>query len=136
MHEFGLCEGLVDLIEERAGGRTVTGARVRVGAGHAVSKDAFEHAFAEAAAGTAAGGAVVDVVITPLTVRCRECGGRAESMDALAACPVCGGEVEVSGGDELVLESVEYGPADGQGDGHGQGGGTGEESARVPGHPR
>ena len=48
---------------------------------------------------------------------------RPESMDALAACPACGsGDVSVSGGDELVLESVWFG-----------GEGT---AADVPGHSR
>ncbi|MEO3794664.1 hydrogenase maturation nickel metallochaperone HypA [Nonomuraea sp. B10E15] len=121
MHEIGMCEGLVELIEQRAAGRPVTAARVRVGARHAVVDDAFGQAFTLAAAGTAVQDAVVELVITPMTVVCRACGGRSESADPLAACPLCGdGSVDLSGGDELVLESVTFG----------------EEAADVPRHPR
>ncbi|KAB8191544.1 hydrogenase maturation nickel metallochaperone HypA [Nonomuraea phyllanthi] len=110
MHEIGMCEGLVELIRERAGGRRVTSARVRVGARHAVVDDAFGQAFTMAAAGTPAQDAELELVITPMTVRCDTCGSNSESVDALAVCPVCGADdVDVSGGDELVLESVSFG---------------------------
>ncbi|MEV1168776.1 hydrogenase maturation nickel metallochaperone HypA [Nonomuraea sp. NPDC049784] len=110
MHEIGMCEGLVELIQQRAGGRRVTAARVRVGARHAVVDDAFDQAFTMAAAGTAVQDAAVELVITPMTVRCETCGSLSESVDTLAVCPVCGGDdVDISGGDELVLESVTFG---------------------------
>jgi len=126
MHELGMCEGLVDLIERRAGGRRIVGARVRVGARHAVAGDAFAQAFALAAAGTAAEGAVVDLVVSPVTVDCRACGGRSASLDVLAVCPPCGSaEVDVRDGDELVLESVAFGAGE-----------AGKESPDVPGYSR
>ncbi|GLW09273.1 putative hydrogenase nickel incorporation protein HypA [Microtetraspora sp. NBRC 13810] len=106
MHEHGMCEGLVDLVQQEAAGRRVTGVRVRIGAGHAVVPEAFGQAFALAAGGTAAQDAELDLVVVPFTLDCRGCGGRTESADALAACPSCGGDVDVTGGDELVLESI------------------------------
>lgn len=109
MHESGMCEDLVELIERQSGGRTVSGARVRVGARHAVVREAFGQAFTIAAAGTTVQDAVVDLVITPMTVSCRACGTAGESLDVLAVCVACGGEdVDISGGDELALESVEF----------------------------
>ncbi|TDE38218.1 hydrogenase maturation nickel metallochaperone HypA [Nonomuraea mesophila] len=120
MHEIGMCEGLVELIEQRAAGRRVTSARVRVGARHAVVDDAFGQAFTLAAAGSTVQDAVVELIITPMTVGCRACGCRTESVDPLAACPLCGDEgVDLTGGDELVLESVTFG----------------EEAADVSRHP-
>ncbi|GIG87977.1 hydrogenase maturation nickel metallochaperone HypA [Plantactinospora endophytica] len=113
MHEIGMCAGLVDLIGERAAGRPVRDVRIRVGVRHAVLDDAFDQAFAMVAAGSAAEGATVDLVVTPTSVTCRSCGHRADSLDTLAVCPNCGGaDVELSGGDELVLESIRFGPAD------------------------
>jgi hydrogenase nickel incorporation protein HypA/HybF len=68
-------------------------------------------AFSFVAAGTEADGAAVEVVTVPVTVHCRDCGTASESNDLLAVCPHCkGSEVDMSGGDELVLESVRYGP--------------------------
>jgi hydrogenase nickel incorporation protein HypA/HybF len=110
MHEIGMCEGLVELIQRQAGGRRVASARIRVGARHAVVGDAFDQAFTLAAAGTIVQDAVVDLVITPMTVDCRTCGGQGESADPLTACPHCGDDtVELSGGEELVLESLTFG---------------------------
>jgi hydrogenase nickel incorporation protein HypA/HybF len=71
-------------------------------------------AFGFIAAGTEADGAAVEVVTVPATVRCRDCGTASETDDLLAVCPHCkGSDVEISGGDELVLESVSYGPGAG-----------------------
>jgi hydrogenase nickel incorporation protein HypA/HybF len=66
-------------------------------------------AFGFVAAGTEADGAAVEVVTVPATVTCRDCGTSGESTDRLASCPNCHGmDVELSGGDELVLESIRY----------------------------
>jgi hydrogenase nickel incorporation protein HypA/HybF len=109
MHEIGMCEGLLDLIEEQAAGRRVTAVRVRVGARHAVVGEALDQAFALVANGTAVQDAVVDLVITPVTVDCRACDRRSESVDVLATCAYCGGgDVDLHGGDELVLESIQF----------------------------
>lgn len=112
MHEIGLCEPIVDAVERQAAGRRVTGVRVRVGARHAVVPESFDMAFAMVADGTVAADATVDLVVTPATAVCISCGRRAESADPLAACAGCG-EVglEMTGGDELVLESIELAAA-------------------------
>jgi hydrogenase nickel incorporation protein HypA/HybF len=66
-------------------------------------------AFELVAVGTEADGAAVEVVTVPATVSCRDCGTASQSVDQLAVCPRCGGaDVEVTGGDELILESVRY----------------------------
>ncbi|MET7335049.1 hydrogenase maturation nickel metallochaperone HypA [Nonomuraea sp. NPDC005650] len=130
MHEIGMCEGLVELIERQAGGRPVAAARVRVGARHAVVDEAFGQAFTMAAAGTTVQDAVLELVITPMTVGCHNCGESSESVDSLAVCPGCGDEgVDVSGGDELVLESLTFATAGSSG------AATGEVSG-VPWHSR
>jgi hydrogenase nickel incorporation protein HypA/HybF len=107
VHELGLCDGVLRAVERRAAGRRVTGVRVRVGASHRVVGSAFDQAFALVSQGTVADGAAVDLVVVPVTVRCLDCGHEAEAADPLAACPACGGlDLETSGGDELVLESI------------------------------
>ncbi len=109
MHEFGLCEGVLESVQTRAGGRPVAGIRVRCGVRHAVDPDAMAQAFSLVAAGTEAAGAAVEVVTVPATVTCRDCGTASETADLLAVCPRCHStSVELSGGDELVLESVRY----------------------------
>ncbi|HTR93265.1 MAG TPA: hydrogenase maturation nickel metallochaperone HypA [Trebonia sp.] len=111
MHEFGLCEGVLEAVRSRAAGRPVSGIRVRCGVRHAVDPESMAQAFSFVAAGTEADGAAVEVVTVPVTVHCRGCGTASESNDVLARCPHCAGsDVDISGGDELVLESVSYAP--------------------------
>lgn len=107
MHEIGLCEGLLELVEQQAAGRPVSRVRLRVGVRHAVVDDAFAQAFAMAAAGTVAADAEVELVAVPVRLRCQDCGDGSQSLDPLSGCPACGGSaVEVTGGDELTLESI------------------------------
>jgi hydrogenase nickel incorporation protein HypA/HybF len=107
VHELGLCEGILEAVERRAAGRRVTRVRVRVGARHRVVESAFDQSFALVAQGTVADGAAVDLVVVPVTVTCLDCRQVAEATDVLAACPACGAlDLEVEGGDELILEAI------------------------------
>lgn len=115
MHEFGLCEGVVKAIQHRAAGRRVARARVRVGALHRVVRGAFEQAFALAAAGTEAESASVELIIIPARAKCLTCNATLESDDVIAVCPTCGGlDLDLTGGEETILESIEYAPAGGE----------------------
>lgn len=109
MHEFGLCEGVLDAVRQRAGGRQVAGIRVRFGVRHAVDQESLEYAFSVVAEGTEAAGAAVELVTVPATITCPDCGFSGETTDVLATCPRCGGAAAtISGGDEMVLESITY----------------------------
>jgi hydrogenase nickel incorporation protein HypA/HybF len=108
MHETGLCAAVVDAALRRAAGRRVTSIRVRIG-GHLVDREVITQGIQVAATGTDAEGTGVDLVLDPLVVRCRDCGRAGDVRDHLdlVACPGCGGvDVEVTGSDEAVLESV------------------------------
>jgi hydrogenase nickel incorporation protein HypA/HybF len=112
MHEYGLAEGVLATVRQRAAGRRVAGIRVRFGVRHAVDSESLAQAFTFVAEGTEAASAAVWLVTVPATITCRDCGLAGETADVLAACPRCGGEdVEITGGDEMTLESVTYSPA-------------------------
>jgi hydrogenase nickel incorporation protein HypA/HybF len=109
MHEFGLAEGVLETVRQRAAGRTVRRVRLRAGVRHGVDEESMAQAFSFVAAGTEADGAVLDLVSVPLRLTCPDCGYTADTFDVLAACPRCDSDaVDLSGGDELVLESLEY----------------------------
>ncbi len=109
MHELGLCEAIVGAIEKRAGDRPVASVRVRVGRLHHVHPEAFEQSFEMAAAGTVASDARADLVLLPVRARCGSCQEDIEADEIPLACPTCGGiDMELTGGDELTLESIEY----------------------------
>jgi hydrogenase nickel incorporation protein HypA/HybF len=109
MHEIGLCEGVVAAVERRAAGRRVTRVKVRAGALLRIVEPSMAQAFAMLAAGTVAEDARVDLVQVPAQADCDACGYQGSTTDALATCPGCGGgELRLSGGEELVLESVTF----------------------------
>ena len=112
MHEYGLAEGVLASVRQRADGRKVAGLRVRFGVRHAVDEESLAQAFSFVAEGTEAAAAAVQLVTVPATLACRDCGQNAETSDVLAVCPHCAGEnVEITGGDEMTLESITYEPA-------------------------
>ncbi|HEY1332920.1 MAG TPA: hydrogenase maturation nickel metallochaperone HypA, partial [Myxococcaceae bacterium] len=112
MHEFGLCEGVLETVERRAAGRPVDAFRVRVGALHRVSEEAFDQAFEMVSAGSVAEGADVELFVVPVSIRCRGCGHASETDDPFGACPACGGtDLEMEGGDELILEWIRIAPS-------------------------
>lgn len=109
MHELGYCEAVVDAVERRAAGRPVARIGVRIGAAHRVVPGAFEQSFRLVAAGGVADGAGTELVVVPATGHCRECRSDFTTTDPSPACPECGGlRVDVEGGDEVVLEWLEY----------------------------
>jgi hydrogenase nickel incorporation protein HypA/HybF len=114
MHESGLSEAIVEAALRRAAGRRVTGVRVRVG-GHPVDPGVVTQGIQLAAAGTPAENTTVDLVLEPMSMHCRACGGTCPVDDHLAmvACPLCGDvDIDVVGDEEVVLESITVGAGD------------------------
>jgi hydrogenase nickel incorporation protein HypA/HybF len=109
MHELGLCEDILEAVQRRAGDRPVARVRVRVGRLHHVHEDAFEQSFAIAASGSVAEDATAELVMVPIRGHCRDCGSGFEADELVLCCPGCGAlGVEQEGGDELILELIEY----------------------------
>lgn len=112
MHEMSYCEGVLEAVERRAHGRTVTRVGVRIGAIHRVVADAFQQSFEMAAVGGPAEGATTEVVVLPVRGHCMDCRSDFTSTDPSPACSSCGSlDVAVEGGDEVVLEWLEYADA-------------------------
>lgn len=111
MHEFGFCEPILDAVERRAAGRRVTRVRVRAGALLRVAEPALDQAFALVSAGTIAEGAAVDLVTVPARATCRACGHAEDAQQFVLSCAACGAPgIDLAGGEELLLESIEYAP--------------------------
>ncbi len=112
VHELGMCEAVLQAVERRAAGRQVDSIRLRVGTLHRVVPEAMDQAFELVAAGTVAEGATIDLVTVPARTSCRSCGEQAEVEEPDALCPPCGStDVDLEGGDELTLESLELATA-------------------------
>jgi hydrogenase nickel incorporation protein HypA/HybF len=109
MHEWGYCEGILEAVQRRAAGRRVKRVTLRAGVLHRLDQDALQQAFSLCASRTEAEDAILDLVSIPTRWRCRSCEKESEAADVTLVCSSCGGtEIETSGGDEMILESIEY----------------------------
>ena len=73
--------------------------------------ESLAQAFGVVAERTEAAGDAVGLVTVPATLTCRNCGHTGETIDLLAVCPRCESDgVKLTGGDEMVLESITYVP--------------------------
>jgi hydrogenase nickel incorporation protein HypA/HybF len=107
VHEGGLCEGVLAVVEEAAGGQPVNRVRLRVGRLQRVVAESFD-LYWQMLAGETTANALVELVETPILIRCRGCGGEHEAADAIFLCPGCdSADVELLAGDSVAVEEIE-----------------------------
>lgn len=108
MHEIALCEGVLAVALDAAAGEPVRRVRVRVGRLQAVVPEVFAQGWEMVSEGTMAAGSRVELSEVEVRVRCRTCGQDSAASEPPLACRSCGSpDVEVTAGDELVVEEVE-----------------------------
>ncbi len=109
MHELSIASSVLEtILAERSkhhGGR-ITQIKLRVGRLSHIMPEAFEFAFQVLAKGGPAEKAHIDIERVPLTLKCRACGWQGDAPEGSFTCAKCkSGDVEVTGGMELVLAS-------------------------------
>lgn len=65
MHELAVAESIVAMVDDTAAGRVVRRVTVEIGAASCVSAEALRFSFGLVAEGTAAQGALFDIVMVP-----------------------------------------------------------------------
>ncbi len=121
MHELAVCEELLGRVRQTArghGARSVGRITLRLGPLSGVEPDLLERAFEIARAGEFTAGAVLVIESSPVRIRCRSCAHEAEAASNRLVCAACGDyHIDVVGGDELLLASIELHGVDDSGAG-------------------
>ena len=111
MHEFSIAETIVEIAVDEMGKRPparLTAARVVIGQLHQIVPDNLIFAFDVLAEKSAVRGARLMIREVPVTVACRICRWSGGIDFPVFRCGQCGcGDVEVTQGRELYLESLE-----------------------------
>ncbi|OHV56461.1 hydrogenase maturation nickel metallochaperone HypA [Pseudofrankia sp. BMG5.36] len=108
MHELSVTQGIVEMISDRVPNQRVLTVNLTIGQVSGVAPHAVRFCFDLVAAGTVAEGARLHIDTPPGRARCRSCGQDDFVIDT--PLPLCGcgsADVEVIGGDELTVASVE-----------------------------
>jgi hydrogenase nickel incorporation protein HypA/HybF len=108
MHELSIAEAVVDIAVRHARGRPVAAVELRVGHLRQVVPSALEFAFGLVAEGTPLAGAELRMEEVPAAGHCRSCGAETALPELPLCCRSCGsGDVEVTSGEELLVDSLE-----------------------------
>ena len=108
MHELSIADAVLGIASRHANGRRVTRVELRVGHLRQVVPDALEFAWQLVTQGTQMDGAELAIEEVPAIVRCDACGAESALKGFPALCAACGSaSVEVTGGDELLVDSLE-----------------------------
>lgn len=110
MHELGLTQSLIDLVEreaEKQGFRKTLEIRMRLGEYSDVIPEYILELFPHAAKGTAAEGAQLLFERVPARFHCPDCGYEGPVERRAASCPQCGGvALKMTAGREFFVESL------------------------------
>ncbi len=111
MHELSVAKDLIAMIIDVAkknDATRVTSVTVEIGALSGIEPDALEFAFEAVSRDTMLEGCAFEMELTPLTVLCPKCAWRGEVDKLYPICGDCGNaQVEVIGGRELRLLSLD-----------------------------
>lgn len=115
MHELSVCYALVAQVEKIArahGAIRVVAIRLEVGPLSGVEPQLLSRAYPLAIAGTIAEHSELTIGACEVRVHCSSCGEETPVQPNRLLCGKCGEwRTRVIGGDELVLQSVEFEPS-------------------------
>jgi hydrogenase nickel incorporation protein HypA/HybF len=107
VHELAITQSIVEAVADRVPDGEVVCVRLAIGKLSGVAVESVRFCFDLVAEGTRLDGAELRIEQPGGRMRCRRCGGEFDSDDLLAVCPCGGVDLEVIGGQELLIRAVE-----------------------------
>lgn len=111
MYEFSLTNSVNNAVQrlcKQTGWKKVRRIMVKVGGMRKVNPELMAFIFAAVSKDTPAEGALLSVMMLPVTLKCYSCGKIVTREDTELVCPLCGSSnVQILSGHELAIESLE-----------------------------
>ncbi|MBQ7562076.1 MAG: hydrogenase maturation nickel metallochaperone HypA [Synergistaceae bacterium] len=111
MYEHSLTNSLKNVVLSlcnQTGWRKVTRVIAKVGGLRSVNPELMSFIFAGLTKDTPAEGAILSVIMLPITLRCNSCGRIGIREEKNFTCPTCGSEnIKILSGFELGIEAIE-----------------------------
>ena len=111
MYEFSLTNSVNNAVQrlcELSGWRKVKRITVKIGGMRQINHELMAFIFAAVSKDTPAEGAILSVMMLPVTVRCFSCNRTGTREDTEFMCPFCGSRnVELLSGLECSIEAIE-----------------------------
>lgn len=111
MHEFGITESLLKIVEDKAaeaGVEKVLKVRIVVGPLTGFVPDSISFYYEMLSKGTVGEDAELEFEDSPIRLRCRSCQGEFLPQTREWVCPTCGSTgVAIAGGRELYIKDME-----------------------------
>jgi hydrogenase nickel incorporation protein HypA/HybF len=111
MHEFGIAQSLLEIVEQEAlpyKGAKVTRVKLQIGRLSGVMPDALRFAFEVLRAGGIAEESSLEIEEIPLRIKCHQCEKTSTVEDPFLICPHCQSiDVEILAGRELQIQNME-----------------------------
>ena len=111
MHEFSIAQTIVQAVLaelKKVQPARLVRARIVAGNLHQLVPGNLTFAYKVLTKETAAAGSSLSIRRVPITAECRQCHWRGVIRGALFACGRCqAGDIEITGGKELYLDSIE-----------------------------
>ncbi|MEJ2423859.1 MAG: hydrogenase maturation nickel metallochaperone HypA [Candidatus Thiodiazotropha sp.] len=111
MHEMSLCESVIQILQDNAvsqGFKRVKTVWLEIGELSGVEVEAMRFGFEVVSRGTLADQAALEIIESPGTAWCMQCGKSVRVRQRFDACPECGSyQLQINGGEEMRIKELE-----------------------------
>ncbi|QLE54051.1 hydrogenase maturation nickel metallochaperone HypA [Nostoc sp. TCL26-01] len=107
MHELGITQNIVAIVNEYAKGAKVNRIVVEIGQLSAIMPDAVQFCFDICTQGTVLAGATLEIIAIPGLAQCRQCGAKIALDKPFGICDCGSVHLDLITGEELKIKEIE-----------------------------